>query len=450
MPSRFIQPLEARRLLAGVHPTSYFIDGNYDSHIDAVGADAEGNIIITGTTDGIDVDLRDATTRYVRPAAASTWDPFVAKIAPGGQCLWAFALDSAEMGENLVNFDAVTTDSAGNVFLAGSLKGTIDFDSGAASRPLTAPAGVIAGVVLKLTSDGAYSYAVRSGIGTPGQFFYPAVAVDRFGCAYLATRENAAGVTTISKLSPTGRRAWVARVSSSSPAHALAIDNNDRAVLATGGGTLDLFTFNGRGKLLGGSGVASAYTAGGGAAGTIAPVSVDFDADNHLLVTGSFTHAFDFAPGKKNVHVVGPKHDSPWSNVFVAKYSSAGGLAFAFALGGASQDNAAGAIFDRVSGDVVLGGEFSGIVDLDPSAGGRAVVDSGDHWTIPDAESDLFVARYSARGRYRSSQVFATPKRDVLARGAPLIEAGRIVVVSNNYTPETERRDMHLFLPTLG
>ena len=126
-----------------------------------------------------------------------------------------------------------------------------------------------------------------------------------------------------------------------------------------------------------------------------------------------------------------------------------GDLIFAFALGSTAQDNPAGARFDRTNGDVLLAGEFSGRVDLDPSAGGVALFDSGDPLVVGDARSDLVAARSSPIGRFRSARVLQTGARDRLAHGAGLVADDRILAISNNYFPSSESQQIYFFQPSL-
>jgi hypothetical protein len=433
-------------------PASFVTGGSHENHVDAVATDPAGNIIIAGITDYLmDLDLRADATRFPAPRTGSTWDPFVAKIAPDGRCLWAITIDADEMGVDRLAFGSVTTDSAGNVLLAGNLRGTVDMDSGSASRPLSSPAGVEVAVILKLTSDGGYAFAATAGRLSPDKLYASAIAADGSGGAFVVTTEVDNEIATLAKVGASGRAQWSIRIPRVDPRSsvALGVDPQDRLVLATGGNTLSLLTFNARGKFVSRAGVAAPY-APVGQPGTISPASIDFDRDGNILLAGSFTHTFDFAPGKAMRFLLHPKHDSAWNNIFCAKYTpGGGGLVFAFALGATAQDNPAGARFDRASGDVLLAGEFSGRVDLDPSARGVALYDSGDPLEIGDAESDLFAARYSPIGRFRSAQVLQTAARDRLARGSGLVADDRILAISNNYFPSNESQRVHFFQPPL-
>ena len=86
-------------------------------------------------------------------------------------------------------------------------------------------------------------------------------------------------------------------------------------------------------------------------------------------------------------------------------------------------------------------------MDFNPRRNGVFVLDAGDDNLDDSADSDLFVARYSAGGRFRSASAFDTPLGDVLANGAGLVADDRLVVVANNYDADREQRWVYLFQP---
>ena len=89
--------------------------------------------------------------------------------------------------------EAVATDAAGNVFVAGRFSGTVDFDpSETATASLTnnysgrkAPTNSMDGYLAKYAPDGTFLWARRFG-GTDIWDFAKSVVVDPAGNAYLA------------------------------------------------------------------------------------------------------------------------------------------------------------------------------------------------------------------------------------------------------------------------
>ena len=77
------------------------------------------------------------------------------------------------------------------------------------------------------------------------------------------------------------------------------------------------------------------------------------------------------------------------SDVFVAKYSAAGALIWAKAMGGTSVDEA-NAITVAADGKVFLTGSFQGTADFDPG--------SGDHQLVSRGSADIFVCKLDADG----------------------------------------------------
>src|SRR5688500_8844248 len=73
---------------------------------------------------------------------------------------FAFKLGGSASSSEVAN--AVTTDAAGNVFVAGQFSGTVDFDPGAGATNLTA-LGPTDAFVAKYSSSGALTWARRLG-----------------------------------------------------------------------------------------------------------------------------------------------------------------------------------------------------------------------------------------------------------------------------------------------
>jgi hypothetical protein len=112
--------------------------------------DGEGNIYCTGSTlsNSIDLDPGDDSDVYVTADAS---DCFVVKLNSDGEYLWGHGFG----GSGQESFQHVTTDSDGNVWIAGQFEATVDFDPGAGTANLTAEA-FRDGVILRLTSSGEF------------------------------------------------------------------------------------------------------------------------------------------------------------------------------------------------------------------------------------------------------------------------------------------------------
>lgn len=118
--------------------------------------------------------------------------------------------------------------------------------------------------------------------------------------------------------------------------------------------------------------------------------SIDVDADGNVYVTGSYENNADFDPGSDTYHV--PMPPSTYSNVFVAKYTSDGELAWAFGFGGSSGDEG-NMVTVSPDGMLAVAAVVSGSPgDMDPGPGVDVVTGSGSN--------DGVLGLYTTEGTY--------------------------------------------------
>ncbi|MBU1226332.1 MAG: thrombospondin type 3 repeat-containing protein [Actinobacteria bacterium] len=120
-----------------------------------------------------------------------------------------------------------------------------------------------------------------------------------------------------------------------------------------------------------------------GAAGGDTAHDVAIDSSGNSYVAGVFSGTVDFDPGAGTTNLTATGDD-----VFVAKFTPAGDLAWAFKVGGTSNEQPPSITLDG-SGNPVVAGTFGGTVDFDPGAG--VVNLSGSLW-------EGFVAKYTTAG----------------------------------------------------
>jgi hypothetical protein len=146
---------------------------------------SSGDVFVTGrfggssSTKPLDVDGKMMFT--ATPAGAG-YNAYVAAFGTGGNPLWVKGFgDPAQTNSNTgVTAVDVVVDGAGNILLAGTLDGTVDFGGGvltAASSPDI--------FVAKLASDGAYRSSMRFG-DKSGQFAAGIAAPSTSGALFLA------------------------------------------------------------------------------------------------------------------------------------------------------------------------------------------------------------------------------------------------------------------------
>jgi hypothetical protein len=168
----------------------------------AVAVAPDGNLVVSG-------DSSSAWGAPIRPYGSSV-DTFVAMLDAGGALVWNTFLGG---GSSDNGFD-MTTDSAGNVYVAGTSGNTW----GAPVRPFS---GIIAGYVAKLNQAGvlAWNTFLGSGNWLSGYTYGRTVAVDLNGNIFVAgTSDNPWGAPTrpfggisdafVAKLGASGNLLW--------------------------------------------------------------------------------------------------------------------------------------------------------------------------------------------------------------------------------------------------
>jgi len=113
---------------------------------------------------------------------------------------------------------------------------------------------------------------------------------------------------------------------------------------------------------------------------------IKVDATGNIYVTGSFKGTSDFDPGAGTTNLTADSTD-----IFVAKFNSAGGLIWARAMGGAAEDIAYSLAVDA-AGNVITTGLFRGTSDFNPGAGTSTLTSAGG--------LDAFISKLDASGNY--------------------------------------------------
>lgn len=253
-------------------------------------------------------------------------DIVLARFSSAGACEWAHGIGS--LGDD--DARALVIDADGDVVVAGSFTGTVDFDPGSGAATLISRGGTDA-FVARYAPSGAYRAVVQGG----GLGDDAAVALALSEDGDLAVGGEFRGTATFgSTLSPLTLQSagdadfWIARLAPS-----LALQWAVR-----GGGTgLDQL-------------------------GTHA---LTFEPGGTVLAAGMFSGTADLDPGTGSSLVV----SQGGLDVFVTRYGI-GGAHFGFSrrFGGPSSDGVTG-LFTDVPGNLYLSGWFQGTVDFDPGSG---------------------------------------------------------------------------------
>ena len=296
----------------------------------SVTVDKLGNTIIAGTFQGT-VDFGGGTL-----TSAGLQDIFIAKFSSTGAHVCSLAIGGA--GDDSVS--SVATDSSGNIFIAGSFTGTVNFGG----PILVSDSASMDGFAAKYSSTCGTTAQWARKFGFAGSDTSYGIAVDINGDALLT------GYFT------------------------LAADFGGGTVL---GGTLsDLFVA----KYSGSSGAyVWAKTISG--AGTDFGRSIATDGDGNVVVAGGYRLTLSDSTHVNLLTSAGSV------DAFVIKYSPSGTLLWARSIGGIGDDTAYGVAVDA-GGNIVVTGSFEHTI----SVGGASLTAIG--------ASDGFLAKFSPMGTY--------------------------------------------------
>lgn len=149
----------------------------------AVAWDASGNYYATGQYSG-KTDFDPGTAKYELTSKAN--DGYILKLDHNGDFLWAKQI-LTDTAFREVTPQSISLDAAGNMYIAGTFKGTVDFDPDS-STEYKLSASIPYGFLLKLDADGNFVWAKP--IGSAGDPFYDshscrAVSTDANGNSYI-------------------------------------------------------------------------------------------------------------------------------------------------------------------------------------------------------------------------------------------------------------------------
>ena len=110
---------------------------------------------------------------------------YFSKFNPEGDLLWTKTFEGIE-GSFLMEPVSCTTDNAGNLYLVGSFRGTIDFDPGSGTISKAATTNTRDGFLIKLDNNG--NYIGGAVVPSPGNVYVTDVAVDNAGSPVICYR----------------------------------------------------------------------------------------------------------------------------------------------------------------------------------------------------------------------------------------------------------------------
>ncbi|MCF8297615.1 MAG: T9SS type A sorting domain-containing protein [Saprospiraceae bacterium] len=309
----------------------------------------------------------------------------------------------------------IKVDTAGNIYITGYFKGTVDFDPGTSVNNLTS-AGEEDIFIQKLDSNGNFLWA--KSVGGVSRDVARSIALDASGFIYITgyfagTADFDPGTATynlssngnddvfILKLTTLGAFVWAKSVGGTSRerSYSIALDNNgniyttgkfaDSADFDPGATVSTLVSANGEDVFilkLNGSG---AFVWAKSFAGTLHDVGnfITTDISGNIYVSGEFEGTTDFDPGASTFNLT----SNGYWDMFIVKLNSTGDFVWAKSFGGVNRDGINMTTIDN-SGNVYNSGKFQNTVDFDPGTATYNLTSNGDY--------DIFIQKLDASGDF--------------------------------------------------
>jgi hypothetical protein len=305
----------------------------------SIGLQGSSDVYITGSFEQSADFNPDSTTAELQSQGGS--DVFIAKYTSIGSYVWAYNMGSPENDYG----NSIALDGAGNLYLAGKLKGTANFNP--KGKDELTSAGESDVFIAKYDYNGIYQWA--ESMGGPEEDEATALTVDIRGNIFLTGRFRATA-----NFNPKGKTELTA------------VDKSD----------VFLARYNNRGEFQ--------WANRMGGAGEDYGTALEVVGGNHVVLTGCFTGTADFNPDIQvnSLTAEGDVHD-----IFIAKYTFEGTYVWSNRVGGTFSEYA-NALALNAEGQVYMTGCFEGASDFDPS--------DNDVVLNTNAIQTLFVAHYDA------------------------------------------------------
>ncbi|MDI1435074.1 SBBP repeat-containing protein [Polyangium sorediatum] len=342
-----------------------FGDGQNQSAT-GIGADAEGNVYVTGIFIGtVNFGGSNLTsdTNFFQ-------DVFLVKFAPDGSHVW-----SKKFGDSNIQYArALAVDGVGNVVIAGYFQQQVDFGGGV----LTAAGQAFDAFVAKFNATGQHLWSKK--YGNDADQSAKSLAVDGAGNVYVAGEASGAidfgaGLVMaqgnpsafVAKLDSQGAPLWAKLSSGAGKASANAVAVSPSGAVAVAGQFQGTFDLGGKPmtnidvddafvSVLTSSG-AQTYTRAFGDPTFQRADGVAFAPNGDVLLAGAFTGSIDLGGGAS------PSADG--FDMFLGRLAAKDGcLVWGRSYGGPLVQSPQSLVFDPVSGNVILTGSFGGTVDF--------------------------------------------------------------------------------------
>jgi hypothetical protein len=323
----------------------------------AVGTDAAGNVYVAGNfMNVVHFGAGPSAPTLESPGDPTSFDVFIAKYSASGTLVWDEALQPSSTGAVQLGSDAdadsatpgMAVDSAGDVFLTGTLTNTVNVNpvSGSPTN-LSSTDGTL--FLMKLAPDGALDFA------------------ENFGGSSLLDSGNALAIDSQGHILVSGT--FGGQDANFNP-------GSGQSLLSTAGGlATDTYvgSFNSDGSLRWACNI-------GGPQASVIGEAITADSSGNVLVTGGFSGTADFDPGSG---VASLTASSLGYDIFALKLDPSGNYLWARGMvqqstGYTNGVNSADSIATDPSGNVYFAGAFENEVDFDPGSGTDLITAAGE------------------------------------------------------------------------
>jgi gliding motility-associated-like protein len=343
--------------------------GLEDERVGGIAVDNSGNVFVAGGFKStVDFDPSTGTAIHTTPANYD-FDAYISKFDSNGNFLWVKTFGGLTIGWDEIF--AITTDAAGNVYVTGFFKNTVDFDPGAAVFNMT-EMGYGSGdmFISKFDTNGNFIFAKQ--IGGNGSEIPRGIALDNSGNIYTTGEINSAklsnGTILTTDFDP---GIGVFPLSSTT-----ALD-----------GDVFISKLDSAGNFVWAKNMGGDYYDNSKA--------IDIDALGNIYITGTFRNVADFDPSTSvaNLTAAGTNYD----DIFVAKYDTNANYLWAKSFGSTNKDDSGYGIKVDVFGNVYTTGIFQNTVDFDPNLGVA---------NLNGGFNSLYISKLDTNGNYVWAKTF--------------------------------------------
>lgn len=390
----------------------------YTTQTNSLVTDQAGNVYSCGVFSGtVDFDPGPGVFNLTAP---STRTPFVIQLDSAGNFGWCVMVgDSGGMDASSL---AITP--AGHLYMSGGFSNANDFDPGPGVYTIQVSGGVRNSYVLKLDLNGNFIWARGFGSTTMNYTQTAMCSADQFDNVIITSSFNGTidadpgpGVLNlvntatnnqdvfIIKLDPSGNLAWARQLGSTSLEYSLAITTDQSGSVFTTGyftNTLDFDPGVGTYNMTATSTSRDVFVVKLDAQGNFQwarkfgdiymdlCVSFVTDANNNVILSGSFVGTVDFDPGNGVYNLVntgGPSRP----DIFVVKLNNQG--EFIWARNWAHYGCGHGFVITTDNSDAIyMTGNFKDTMDLDPGVATYNVI------ATTSGPTDFFILKLNSAG----------------------------------------------------